>query len=313
VEDQTKLLGSLFVEENLLAPEQLERALRFSKNTGLPLDQIVVAEFPIPQPDISRLLGEVSRSADGGGATDADAVFAKDPAVSPIRSHVRRPIGQIFVDLGFITPDDREAALTVQREGGGLLGEILITQGKITRLELANALSAHWESATGADDTSRDRGPSLIDVPREDESRRRVEPSNAAAELRRSIAELESARIADAEAAEARITAIDEALAALTEARAAEAEATRIANDELRERLDELIALRTADLETSRAASSEAAQATAETGRIEQVLAGALAEFAVKVDDLARRLDEPAPEVSRKRSKRAKDEKKRKR
>ena len=30
--------------------------------------------------------------------------------------HLRRPIGQIFVDLGFITPDDREAALTVQRE-----------------------------------------------------------------------------------------------------------------------------------------------------------------------------------------------------
>ena len=68
-----------------------------------------------------------------------------------------------------------------------------------------------------------------------------------------------------------------------------------------------------AALEPGRAACSEAAQATAETGRIEQVLAGALAELAVKVDDLARRLDEPAPEVSRKRSKRAKDEKKRKR
>ena len=86
-----------------------------------------------------------------------------------------------------------------------------------------------------------------------------------------------------------------------------------VTGDDLLPRLDELIALRTADLETSRAACSEAAQATAETGRIEQVLAGALAEFAVKVDDLARRLDEPAPEVSRKRSKRAKDEKKRKR
>ena len=60
VEDQAKLLGTLFVEENLLAPEELERALRFSRNTGLPLDQIVVAEFPISQPDISRLLGEVS-------------------------------------------------------------------------------------------------------------------------------------------------------------------------------------------------------------------------------------------------------------
>ena len=77
------------------------------------------------------------------------------------------------------------------------------------------------------------------------------------------------------------------------EARAAEAEATRIANDELRERLDELIALRTADLETSQAAQSQAAHATAEASRIEQTLAGALAELAVQVDDLAHRLDNP--------------------
>ena len=205
VEDQAKLLGPLSVEENL-APEQLERALRFSRNTGLPLDQIVVAEFP----------------------------------------HLRRPIGQIFVDLGFITPDDREAALTVQQENGGLLGEILITQGKITRLELANALSEHWDSATGARDTTANPSAIAHRVPRGDESSRRIEPSDAA-ELRRLLAELEAARVAAVQAAEAGLRAIDEALAALTEARAAEAETTRIANDELRERLDELIARRAAE------------------------------------------------------------------
>jgi hypothetical protein len=312
VEDQTKLLGTFFVEENLLAPEQLERALRFAQNTGLPLDQIVVAEFPISQPDISRLLGEVSRSADGGGGTTDTEVVVGDPTVPPLGSHLRRPIGQIFVDLGFITPDDREAALTVQRESGGLLGEILITQGKITRLELANALSEHWESATGADNATGNRGPSLVDVPLGDGSSRRVEPSNVA-ELRRLLAELEAARVADARAAEARFTAIDEALAALTQARAVEAETTRTANDELRERLDELIALRTADLETSQAAHSQAAHATAEAGRVEQTLAGALAELAARVDDLGQRLDDRSAEVSKKRSKRAKDNKKPKR
>jgi hypothetical protein len=272
VEDHAKLLGPLFVEENLLAPEQLERALRFSRNTGLPLDQIVVAEFP----------------------------------------HLRRPIGQIFVDLGFITPEDREAALTVQREDGGLLGEILITQGKITRLELANALSEHWESATGASDTTANRGPSLIDVPRGDESSRRVEPFDAL-ELRRLLAELEAARVAAVQAAEAGLRAIDEALAALVQARTAETEGTRIANDELRKRLDELIALRTADLETSQAAQSQAAHATAEASRIEETLAGALAALAVQVEDLAHRFDNPPAEVSEKRSKRAKDKKKPKR
>jgi hypothetical protein len=312
VEDQAKLLGPLFVEQNLLAPEQLERALRFSRNTGLPLDQIVVAEFPISQPDISRLLEEAGRNAGGRGTTDADVVVEENPTVPALGPHLRRPIGQIFVDLGFITPDDREAALTVQRENGGLLGEILITQGKISRLELANALSEHWESATGARDTTANRAPSLIDVPRGDESSRRVEPSDAA-ELRRLLAELEAARVAAVQAAEAGLRAIDEALAALTQARAAEAESTRIANDELRKRLDELIALRTADLETSQAGRSQAAQATAEASRIEQSLAGALAELAVKVDGLAHRLDNPPIEVCEKRSKRAKDKKRPKR
>ena len=241
-----------------------------------------------------------------------------------------------MVDLGFITSDDREAALEVQRESGGLLGEILITQGKLTRLELANALSEHWESATDAGSTTGNRRLSLIDGPLEDESSRSVEPSTVA-ELRRLLAELEAARIADVQAAEARITAIDDALAALTQRDDAEfrratterlqqladtiessvpgspdavdldarlatlagstaelrselealaarqadldeltqaraAEATRIANDELRERLDKLIALRTTDLEANQAAHSQAAHASAETSRIEQTL-----------------------------------------
>ena len=67
MEDQTKLLGPLLVEEHLLAPEQLEHALQFAEDTGLPLDQSVVAEFAVSQPEISRLLAEVSPGADGAG------------------------------------------------------------------------------------------------------------------------------------------------------------------------------------------------------------------------------------------------------
>ena len=297
VEDQAKLLGPLFVEENLLAPEQLERALRFSRNTGLPLDQIVVAEFPISQPDISRLLGEVSRSGDEGGTTDAGVVVGR-PNRPAARIHLRRPIGQIFVDLGFITPDDREAALTVQRENGGLLGEILITQGKITRLELANALSEHWESATGARRQTANQGPSLIDVPRGDESSRRVEPSDAA-ELRRLLAELEAARVAAVQAQRPASERSTRLLPRSPRHAQPKPKRTRIANDELRERLDELIALRAADSRRSEAAHSQAANAAAEASRIEQTLAGALAALAVQVDDLAHRLDDLAPRSAR--------------
>ena len=57
----------------------------------------------------------------------------------------RRPIGEIFVELGFITSDQLEAALDVQRQTGGRIGEILVEQGSLTRLDLASALAEHWE------------------------------------------------------------------------------------------------------------------------------------------------------------------------
>jgi hypothetical protein len=202
------------VEENLLVPEQLEHALEFARDTGLPLDQILVAEFSVSQPDISRLLARTGRSGDEGENADAGVVVGNDPLDRPFGIQLRRPIGQIFVDLGFITPDDREAALAVQRESGGLLGEILITQGKLTRLELANALSEHWESATKANQARESREPSLSDVPREADGSRDVEPS-AVAELRGLLAEVEAARIADGSAVAVRMAALDDALAAL--------------------------------------------------------------------------------------------------
>src|SRR6476659_7691053 len=78
VEDQAKLLGPLLVEENLLVPEQLDHALQFAEDTGLPLDQIVVAEFAVSQPDIARLLARVGGDADAGDRSDADVVTEED-------------------------------------------------------------------------------------------------------------------------------------------------------------------------------------------------------------------------------------------
>jgi DNA repair exonuclease SbcCD ATPase subunit len=57
----------------------------------------------------------------------------------------RRRIGEIFVELGFITSSQLEEALDVQREKGGRIGEILVAQGSLTRLDLASALAEHWE------------------------------------------------------------------------------------------------------------------------------------------------------------------------
>ena len=42
----------------------------------------------------------------------------------------RQRIGEIFVELGFITPDELDAALVVQGKTGALIGQILVDQGE---------------------------------------------------------------------------------------------------------------------------------------------------------------------------------------
>ena len=83
----------------------------------------------------------------------------------------RRPIGEIFVELGFISRAELQSALEVQRTTGGRIGEILVDQGSLTRIDLASALAEHWEPhaydrrtrASRARSTARcDRRPSRL-------------------------------------------------------------------------------------------------------------------------------------------------------
>ena len=57
----------------------------------------------------------------------------------------RRPIGEIFVELGFVSRAELQSALDVQRTTGGRIGEILVEQGSLSRIDLASALAEHWE------------------------------------------------------------------------------------------------------------------------------------------------------------------------
>ena len=50
----------------------------------------------------------------------------------------RRRLGEVFVELGFVTGEQLDAALEVQRITGGRVGEILIERGSMTRLDLAS-------------------------------------------------------------------------------------------------------------------------------------------------------------------------------
>ena len=52
-----------------------------------------------------------------------------------------RRLGDIFVERGFVTPEQLEQALERQRETGERVGEALVAQGSISKFELAGALA----------------------------------------------------------------------------------------------------------------------------------------------------------------------------
>jgi len=51
-----------------------------------------------------------------------------------------RPLGQLLVQRGLLRADELEAALDEQERTGGLLGEILMRHGLLSKLALASSL-----------------------------------------------------------------------------------------------------------------------------------------------------------------------------
>ena len=121
---------------------------------------------------------------------------------------IRRPIGEIFVENGFITSAQLETALEVQQRTGARIGEILVEQGVLTRLDLASALAEHWEPPPAAPP------PAVAVSPHPDQ----VPPTYdqaAVAHLELAVSRLEKARAAEPIAAAARLAGLEEAARAV--------------------------------------------------------------------------------------------------
>ena len=58
-----------------------------------------------------------------------------------------RRIGTILVEMGLIAQTSLDAALDEQRRTGRLLGEILVENHGVSRVDLADALAAQWAEA----------------------------------------------------------------------------------------------------------------------------------------------------------------------
>lgn len=62
----------------------------------------------------------------------------------PIRKIINKQLGELLCERGIINQHQLEKALTVQREKGGLIGEILVSLGYAKEEDIAQALTAQY-------------------------------------------------------------------------------------------------------------------------------------------------------------------------
>ena len=162
VERKTRLIGAILVERGLLTPAQLREALEVQAREGGLLGEIVSARVRgFPGAGFSGHRGAVGRSRDRGrvrylvpcsaSTAEAGRTAGRRRDVPPGRRCAPRARAR--------QPRSDRSALELQRETGERLGEILVGQGVISRLELAGALSEHWASLTKL------RGPGTTSAP----------------------------------------------------------------------------------------------------------------------------------------------------
>ncbi len=64
--------------------------------------------------------------------------------MSPLRKIINKQLGDLLIERGIITQHQLEKGLAVQREKGGLIGEILVELGYAKEEDIAQALTAQY-------------------------------------------------------------------------------------------------------------------------------------------------------------------------
>jgi chromosome segregation ATPase len=150
-----RLIGAIFVEKGLITEDQLETALEAQRETGDRLGEILVDRFGVERLDLASALAEQWAEYERQGTDEERSTHASVRDLVAVSDEWRgadqtvvtkRPIGEIFVERGFVTDEQLEDALTEQKSSGRRLGEILVSTGKMSRLELASALADQWAS-----------------------------------------------------------------------------------------------------------------------------------------------------------------------
>ena len=76
-----------------------------------------------------------------------------------------RMMGALLVEKKIITSEQLEQALLLQQESGGLIGEILVEEFGVSRVEIAGVLAEQWTDLDKAE-RARDGGKGGTDAAR---------------------------------------------------------------------------------------------------------------------------------------------------
>jgi len=139
-------LGALLVEDELLAPAELERALAEQRRTGRLLGQILVDQGHMTAVALARTLAK-QHGVELRSSTSLELEAPRrGPTLGPARTSGRerpwRPLGVLLVENGFLSDTALQEALAEKREHPDRrLGEILVEGGHLTGAALAAALA----------------------------------------------------------------------------------------------------------------------------------------------------------------------------
>ena len=135
----SRLIGTLFVERGLVSESQIRVALEIQRETGEQLGRILVERFGVSRQELASVVAEQWEELGQAGTPEAEA-----------RSNDSwQRLGEIFVQRGFVTPEQLDQALQRQRETGERVGEALVAQGAISKFELAGALAEQMAALEG--------------------------------------------------------------------------------------------------------------------------------------------------------------------
>jgi hypothetical protein len=130
-------LGRILVDDELLTPTELQRALAEQRETGKLLGEILVEHGSMTGASLAQALARQHGVELEQSDLEQEPVFAASPATKKWR-----PLGAVLVDSGLVAELDLQDALAEKRQHQDRrLGEILIRRGHLTPAGLASALA----------------------------------------------------------------------------------------------------------------------------------------------------------------------------